>query len=133
MSKHSVGEVIAKYLELRNELDDRRHEWQDFERDHKLHMERLSMWLRDRADELDVESFKTSSGTAYRSFKEYVRIADWDSFIKFVKKTDNFQMLEKRVAKRASLDLLTEEKMEASDIGLEYSADVDFLVRKPSK
>lgn len=132
MSDVSIDKVIAAYLKLRNELETTRKQYQDYEREHKEKMERLSMWLRDRADELGVESFKTEAGTAYKSIKTYARVSNWDQILEFIKSTDNWQMLEKRIAKRATIEVINELDIDPSDIGVEYGADVDFLVRKPN-
>ena len=99
----------------------------------KLRMEQISMWLRDKADELGVDSFKTQFGTAYRSVKTSYRVATggWDAFIGWVKETGNFQCLEKRVAKLATKEI--HDDTGAIPPGLDYVAEVEFDVRRPTK
>jgi hypothetical protein len=47
------------------------------------------------------ESAKTKFGTAYKSPKSSVKIADWNVFINYVKKNDAFDLLTKNVSKDA--------------------------------
>jgi len=131
--EYRVDDVVKRYREIKLELDNARKEWQTKELELKTKIERLSMWLREKADLLGVNSFNTPYGTAYRSEKAYARILDWDKFIDYVIKTDNTQMLEKRLAKIATMDILDKEKLDPITIGVEISYDIDFLVRKPSK
>src|SRR5574337_1245676 len=94
-------------------------------------MEKISMWLRDKGDELGVDSFKTQYGTAYRSIKTSYRVGNWDEFVGWIRDTGNFQCLEKRVAKLATKEIHDESGVVPP--GVEYSAEVEFDVRRPTK
>jgi len=127
----TIDEVIQEYIRDRSKLDELRQNFKSIEKEIKSVLEAKSMWLRDRADELGVESFKTAHGTSFRIEKTRVTVSDWPTLLSFVKSTQNWQILEKRVAKVNTLDLLTEEKIEPSSIGLDLFVDVDMQVRKP--
>jgi len=134
----TLDEVINRYLQIRDDLTEKRREFTKYETDAKSKMERLSMWLRDRGDEQGVDSFNTKSGTAYRQEKTYVRVGDWEKAFQFIIETKNWQMLEKRLAKLATLEVLDQlfeddQAFNAADLGIDYSAEVEFTVRKPSK
>lgn len=127
----NIEALVAEYRDLRASLDVKRREWQDFEAETKDKMDQISMKLREVADKMGVDSFATPAGTAYRMVKESFRVGDWPSIVAYVKATDNFQILEKRVAK-----LATKEIYEATGElppGVEYSAEVEFVVRKNAK
>ena len=130
MAEPKIDDVVARYVELRDELDLKRKEYQEFEKDQKEKMERLSMWLRDKSDDLGVNSFNTPHGTAYRSTKTYARVSNWDKVLKFIQDTGNWQMLEKRIGKLPTIEIIDDLGIEPSDIGVEYGADIDMLVRK---
>ncbi len=124
----TVDEVVEKYVKIRDELREMQKSWKAIEEESKGKLDKLSMWLRTRADELGVESFKTIHGTAYKSLKESYRVGDWEKFIEFVKETDNFQLLEKRVAKNAAKEV---HKIDAAvPPGIDYFAEIEFLVRR---
>lgn len=129
--KTTVDDVIEKYVGIRDNLKLLQKRWKDIEDDMKHELDVISMWLRDKADELGVESFKTKHGTAYKSLKEHYRVGDWTAFIEYVKETDNFQLLEHRVAKNAAREVHHEDGNPPP--GVEYFAEVEFLVRRPGK
>ena len=129
----SIDEAIEAYVSTRDELRAKQQAFKLEEDSMKARMEQISMWLRDKADELGVDSFKTQFGTAYRSVKTSYRVATggWDSFIGWVKETGNFQCLEKRVAKLATKEIHDD----TGEIppGLDYVAEVEFDVCRPTK
>lgn len=51
--------------------------------------------------ELGVDSIKTEAGTAYTATRTSASVADWDSFIAFVKQHGAYEMLEHRASKEA--------------------------------
>ena len=129
----SIDEAIEAYVNTRDDLRAKQQAFKLEEDAMKLRMEQISMWLRDKADELGVDSFKTQFGTAYRSVKTSYRVATggWDAFIGWVKETGNFQCLEKRVAKLATKEI--HDDTGAIPPGLDYVAEVEFDVRRPTK
>ena len=129
----SIDEAIEAYVNTRDELRAKQQAFKLEEDAMKLRMEKISMWLRDKADELGVDSFKTQFGTAYRSVKTSYRVATggWDNFIGWVKETGNFQCLEKRVAKLVTKEI--HDDTGAIPPGLDYVAEVEFDVRRPTK
>ena len=129
----SIDEAIEAYVNTRDELRAKQQAFKLEEDAMKVRMEQISMWLRDKADELGVDSFKTQFGTAYRSVKTSYRVATggWDNFIGWVKETGNFQCLEKRVAKLATKEI--HDDTGAIPPGLDYVAEVEFDVRRPTK
>lgn len=127
----SVDEAVRVYVKERDELSDYMKVASAHEGQVKVRMQKISMWLRDKGDELGIDSFKTQHGTAYRNVKTSYRMGNWSSFIDWVQRTDNFQCLEKRVAKNA-----TKEVHDATGEippGIEFVAEVEFSVRRPVK
>lgn len=127
MAQMTVAEAIESYIAKRDELRQLQHEFNEKEAKLKTDLEVISSWLRDKADELSVDNFKTKFGTAYRSTKKFYRISDWDVFVGWVKETDNFQCIEKRVAKRATTEV---HESDGLPPGLEYFEQVEFLVNR---
>ena len=127
----TVDDAINTYVATRDDLDRERKAYNKYEATAKNYMGRIEMWLQEKADELGVESFRTKSGTAYRTVKTSYRVGSFDDFIEWIKETGNFQCLEKRAAKNA----VKEVHDETGEIppGLEYRAEIEFDVRRPSK
>lgn len=129
----SIDEAIAAYVSTRDDLRQRQQAFKEEETGLKSTMEQISMWLRDKADEMGVDSFKSQHGTAFRSVKTSYRVSTggWDAFIGWVKETGNYHCLEKRVAKLAVKEI--HDSTAAIPPGLDYVAEVEIDVRRPTK
>jgi len=106
--ERTIADIVGEYVQLRDSL----REWQKQrdleEQGMKAALTALEMTLLGKADELGVDSFKTSFGTAYKQIDEHYRIADWDQLVEFVKETGNFQVFQKRVTKTAVKEIYDE-------------------------
>lgn len=127
----SIDEAIRFYVEERDALSDFMKAANAHETAVKSRLDSISMWLRDKGDELGTDSFKTQSGTAYRNVKVSYRMGDWNAFIGWIQQTGNFQCLEKRVAKNATKEVHDDTGLIPP--GIEYVAEVEFNVRRPTK
>lgn len=127
----SIDDAINVYVATRDALAEERKSYNTYEAKAKNYMDRIEMFIKDKADEIGVDSFKTKSGTAYRTVKTSYRVGQWDTYLAWMKETGNFQCLEKRAAKNAVKEIHDE----TGEIppGLEYVAEVAFDVRRPNK
>lgn len=128
MAESSVANLVKEYRDVRDNLDLARKDYQEKEKIAKGRMAEIAMMLRELSDQLGVESFRTEYGTAYRVLKESFRVGNWDEVIEYIKRTGNWQMLEKRIAKLATKEIYEETK--ALPPGVEYEQEIDFVVRK---
>ena len=126
-----IIELIDKYLTLRDDLDLKRKEYKAEEADAKGAMDLLAERLASLGADFGVKSFNTNAGTAYETNKEIYRVEDWPAFIEYIVETENFQLLEKRVAKNAAREIL--EETGEPPAGIFHDSIPVFLVRKPSK
>ena len=128
----SIDDAIGSYVALRDELSINKRAWATKEEEYKGILEKISMWLRDKADELGVDSFNSRLyGTAFRSVKTSYRVGNWESFLEWCKQNNAFHCLEKRCAKLAVKEIHDE----TGEIppGLDYHVEVEMDVRRPSK
>lgn len=120
-----IDELVQEYVATRNLLSEKRKEFEDFEKKSKNHLSELESAIMQLFEELGVTNTKTDFGTAYKTTKRHVRMANWDKFISFIKRTDNYQLLEKRPAKLASLEVLeNDDSITPDDIGLDVVSEV---------
>lgn len=126
----SLDEAINVYVATRDALGVERKAYNTYEAKANAYMDRIEMFIKDKADELGVDSVRTKSGTAYRTVKTSYRVGNWDAFLEWMKETGNFHCLEKRAAKLAVKEI-HDESAEVPP-GLEYRAEVCFDVRRPS-
>ena len=127
----NIQQAVGNYVQYRDMLSIERKCWEGHEKEFKDEMTRISMWLRDRGDELGVDSFNTPYGTAYRNVKSSYRIEDWDAYSSWIIETNNAQCLEKRPAKLAVKEIFDTEG--ALPPGLTEFVEVEFNVRRPTK
>lgn len=126
----NVKEIIKEYVLLRDDLKDWLRQRDNEEKERKEVLEKLEVLLLNEADKSGVSSFKTKYGTAYKVLTEHYRISDWSSFIAFVKETDNFSLLQKRVTKTVAKEVHSE----TGELprGLDYFSEYKINVRRPS-
>jgi hypothetical protein len=127
----TVDDAIGTYVDKRDMLRIIHRENEAKEQTLKDELDAISMWLREKADEIGVDSFKSPHGTAYRSLKESYRVADWDGFVKWMISTGNTQCVEKRPAKNAVREIHRADKEVPP--GLDYVTEVEFNVLRPKK
>lgn len=127
-----VDDAIEAYVEMRDAKRRFDKEAKAKSEEMESFLDAVSMWLREKADLIGVDSFVSKEfGTAYRNIKKSYRVEDWDAFIEFVKETDNFQLLERRVAKRAAAEIHEHDSVVPP--GLLYVEEVEFNVLRPRK
>lgn len=126
----NIEQLVQQYVDTRNQLNEERKVWEEREKALKQDLTDLELTLMAKAEEMGVDSFKTKAGTAFKTTKTAVRIANADEFINYVRRTGNYQLFEKRVAKLAALELLEEDDMTPDMIGLEVVKTLEIQVRK---
>lgn len=126
----TVDKVVAKYIGYRNEKESLESDTKAKVKIIKENMAKLEAWLKEKADKDGVDSFKTSSGTAFLTTTDFARVEDWDATLGFIKDNDAYDLLEKRVSKTAVRGYIEANKAVPS--GINYGTRIDVNVRKPS-
>lgn len=126
----TVDKVVAKYISYRNEKESLESDTKAKVKIIKENMAKLEAWLKEKADKDGVDSFKTSSGTAFLTTTDFARVEDWDAILGFIKDNDAYDLLEKRVSKTAVRGYIEANKSVPS--GVNYGTRIDVNVRKPS-
>jgi len=124
----SIDELVKKYVSVRDELSKKRKEFDEYERLTKSQLEIISMEIKEKADELGVDSFKTAYGTAFRQVKDSYRISDWSKYADWMLKMQCVDFVEKRPAKMAVKEFY-EESGELPP-GIDLFVEVEFQVRR---
>ena len=127
---NNIGNLIEKYVEIRDNLAEKRREFKKIEVDIKSDLEKIEVEILEFQNKIGVTSISSTVGTAYKIKKEYYAMKDWNKFIEFVVNTKNYQMLEKRVAKIATKEVLTEKDLAPAEIGVDYSSEYCIQIRK---
>lgn len=124
-----VADVIAMYLKLRQRKEDLESQIKDDIKKVKSKMDKIESWLKAKADSEGVTNFKANGvGTAFLTTTDYASVSDWDSTLDFIKEHDAYEMLERRVAKKAVREYIEEHKQVPP--GITYGTRVNVNVRK---
>lgn len=126
----TVDQVIAAYMKLRDKKSQIEAETKEKVKQVKASMEKLEAWIKEKADQDGVTSFKTKHGTAFLTTTDFAGVENWDDVIEFIKINDAYDMLEKRVSKTAVRGYI-KSKNEVPP-GINYGTRLDVNVRKPT-
>jgi len=96
-----LSEVVEKYLSLRDKRDTINREAKEKAAQINANLEKIEGYILKAFEAQGVESVKTASGTAYRATQTSATVADWDSFLAHVVARKEWELLERRCAKKA--------------------------------
>lgn len=130
MPELNVDQVISAYLKLRQQKEAVENAAKQEVQAIKEKMIKLESWLLTQANDQNVTSFKTKSGTAFVTTTDYANVADWDAVLNFIRENEAFDMLERRVSKMAVRGYL--ETRGAVPAGVNYGTKIEINVRKPT-
>lgn len=125
----NIETLVGAYVACRDSLSEKRREFKAEEVRHKKDMDIIAVHIKELADIHGVDSFKTAHGTAYRTTKDFVKVADWDTVLEFVLANDLKHLLTKSVAKAAVKEFMAENNNTLPP-GLNYGAIVEIAVRR---
>lgn len=126
----TVDDVIIAYMKLRDKKEAMEAEVKDKAKTIKDQMLKLETWLKEKADEQGVTSFKTKHGTAFLTTTDFANVADWDATLAFIKDHEAWDMIEKRVSKIAVRGYI--EQLKAVPPGVNYGTKLEVTIRKPT-
>lgn len=126
----TVDKVVKKYLDLRAKKAEIEAEMKAKTKEINETMSKLEAWIKVKADEQGVTSFKTKYGTAFLTTTDYAQVADWDATLAWIKDNEAYDMLEKRVSKAAVRGYI--EANNSVPPGVNYGTKLGVSVRKPT-
>ena len=97
----TLDELVGAYVKLRQKKAALKGEYDEKVKPVDAAMARIEGALLDVFNASGVESLKTPHGTAYSTTKTSATVADWDSFLAYVKASDAWELLEHRASKVA--------------------------------
>tara|TARA_R100001460_G_scaffold80687_1_gene121648 strand:- start:643 stop:1050 length:408 start_codon:yes stop_codon:yes gene_type:complete len=125
-----INKVIDTYLKLRGDKETVEAEAKEKVSKIKEQMSKIEAYIKEQADEQGVDSFKTGNGTAFLTTTDFAQVADWDATLEFIKDNEAYDLLEKRVSKKAVRGYIEEQKEVPS--GINYGTRIDVNVRRPA-
>lgn len=106
----NIDQLCAKFVELR----DRRTAIEKQAETDKAKLTKIMDAIEDKIKaimhEQGTTSLRTPHGTAYITHKESATVADWDTLLDYIIKTENYNLLERRVSKTEVRNLMDEDR-----------------------
>jgi len=124
-----INDLVAAYVACRDSLKKHMKEAKDVEKAHKADLASLEAALMAKANELGVESFRTSSGTASKVHGFRISVRDWPSAIDYIIEHDLRNMLNKSISKLAAKEFMEENNNQLPP-GLKYEGLVEIRVQR---
>lgn len=124
------NDLVTKYIKLRDKKQAIEDEVKDKKAKIDSVLEKIEGIILASMEELGLESVATESGTAYKSTRTSATVADWDTVFDYIRSTESWHMLERRVNKSA----VVEHKNETGELppGVGWREEVTVNVRRKS-
>lgn len=101
-----VNELIDLYIKGRDKLSALKQEYDEKKAPVEAKMDKIEKAMLVAMDQLGVDSFKTESGTVYKSILTSVPIANKEIFINYIKDHEAWHLLEMRASKSGVEDFM---------------------------
>lgn len=124
-----IDRLVGAYINIRDDLNKLRAEFQEKEKEHKSAMKRVEAEILKLCHEQGVESFKTAHGTAFKKKKDFIKVENWDAALDYILTNDLKHMLTKSVQKTAAKEFMEENNNQLPP-GLEYGAITEIGIRR---
>jgi hypothetical protein len=92
-----VAKLVEVYIKIRDKRAEIKTAYEAEDAKMLAKLDLIEAEILEVCKENDVESLRTTAGTATRTVKERVWASDWDSFYGFVREHDAVELLEKRI------------------------------------
>ena len=124
----TVDQVLAAYLELRNQRDDLKKVQAEDMAPINEKMRACQVWVQKQLQSQGLTNFKGSSGIAFLQTDTTVSVKDWDAMFAWIQAQNLWQFLEHRVSKSVVTDYIEATKEVPPGLGI--SSEVTAHIRK---
>lgn len=123
-----LNSLVGMYVKIRDERTVLKREFEKKDEVLKEGLKRLEVAMLGLMAKSGANSVATDAGTVFRSTRAYTSVADWDSFLSYVKDNELWHMLKKDVAKTA----IEAFRVENNDLppGVNWQEEVTVGVRR---
>lgn len=101
--------LVDKYVKIRDKIKEISKAHAEELKPYEEALEKIEAVFLQRFGELGVSSMKTNAGTAYRSTKRSVTVADWEEYLRYIRSNELWDLLGHYADKKA-VEAFREEK-----------------------
>ena len=127
-----LDRLVKTYRKIRDARTDLGNKFKAEDENLKAKLKIIEDQLLDYCNDNQLTSGRTEHGTFYRTPRTKYWTADWDSFRKFVKENDAFDLLEKRI-QQTNMTTWLKENPGKVPMGLNADTEYSINVRKPPR
>jgi len=128
----NTDQLVETFINLRNERDRMRNEWEAQDAKVKEEMTVLEQALLSICNEANATSIKTDKGTVIRKLNERFFCSDWDNFRDYVLEHQALELLERRIHQGNFKEFIAEREAEGMPPGVNVMREYGVTVRKPT-
>lgn len=110
MSEKTLDQLVAAYIRVRDQIAEIKARQAAEVKPYQEALAKLEFLTLKALDEAGVDSAKTKAGTAYRSVRTSITVADRSAFIDFVTANQMYELLDVRANKTAVEGMLSDEQ-----------------------
>lgn len=128
-----IDELVEDYVKIRNVIAAKKKEFDALKLKGEEAMDKIEMRILAMADKLGVKNFATKFGTAYVAEKDFARVAGqdgWEKLTKYMVENNDFGLVEKRVAKLHFKEVMNQNHVDPTTMGVEYVIERTIQIRK---
>lgn len=104
----TTEDYVASYIKLRDKKASLKAEYDAKVEGIEKLLDQVEAKFLDHFNKSGELSIKTPAGTVYRATRTSATVADWDVILGFIRKNENWQLLERRVSKKAVEEMKAE-------------------------
>ena len=124
-----ADKLVTAYIAIRDKRSDIKKKFEEEDADLESDMEKIEHAILEHCKENNIESLKTTHGTAYKRIRERFWATDWDTFNQYVREHDAIELYEKRIH-QGNMKQFLEEHPEVLPPGLNVDSEYTITVRK---
>lgn len=106
----NIAELVDSYIKLRDKKSEMKKAYEVSVEGVDSLMAKIEGQILAHFQETGQESAGTASGTAYKSTRASATVADRDGFLAYLQQSENWQLLDARVSKKAVDEFVAENK-----------------------
>ena len=92
-----ADKLVTAYIAIRDKRSEIKTQFEEQDKALEADMEKIENVILEHCKENNIESLKTTHGTAYKRIRERYWATDWDVFNQYIREHDAIELYEKRI------------------------------------
>ena len=124
----TLDKAIASYVKIRDRKKELEARHAEELAPVNTMLDRLEAFMLDAMDQAGLNSIKSAHGTAFKSTRTSAKVLDWDLTLDFIREHEAWDLLERRVSKKAAEAIIEETKEPIP--GVDTTSEIVINVRR---